>query len=308
MWYNISIDGNIDKIFTEVEYMAVDFLQGRIRKLRSPIVMDLGAGPQELPSQLKAEEGTPAKAYGRYCRELLEGLKELVPAVRLSFSAFALLGPEGMTELSKILTLAKSMGYYTLLDAPEILSTWEAEMSAQELFGENSAYPCDGVVLMCYLGTDPVKPFLPYCAQNEKDVFVLVRSGNRSAPQMQDLRIGGRMLYMAAADCMLQLGADTVGKYGYRRFGLMAAATSGESLRMLRNAHPGLFLLVEGYDYPNANAKNCAAAFDRMGYGCAVCSRLGVQWQLDRPEAYVEEAKASAERMKRSLGRYVTIL
>ena len=102
--------------------MSVDKLQEKIRKLKNPSLVELCMAPSELPAFLLEEEGSAAKAYGRFCRELVDGLNGLVPGIRVSFSSFALLGAEGITELQTILEYAKKAGFYVLLEAPQMMS------------------------------------------------------------------------------------------------------------------------------------------------------------------------------------------
>ena len=52
--------------------MSMDYLQERIRKLKTPIVLDMGIRKDQLPPQLLEKEGTHLQAYGRFCREILE--------------------------------------------------------------------------------------------------------------------------------------------------------------------------------------------------------------------------------------------
>ena len=75
--------------------MSVDVLQEKIRKMKNPSVLELAPIFSELPPHIAQEEATPAAACVRFCKELLEQLKGIVPAVRVSFAGFALLGPEG---------------------------------------------------------------------------------------------------------------------------------------------------------------------------------------------------------------------
>ena len=102
--------------------MSVDVLQEKIRKLKNPSVIDFGVTPEHLPQHLLDDEGTVLQAYCRFCRELMQGMKHLVPAVRFSFATFALMSPDGMRELSSLLEDAKAMGYYVFLDGPAVLS------------------------------------------------------------------------------------------------------------------------------------------------------------------------------------------
>ena len=288
--------------------MAVDILQEKIRKLKNPTVLELALSVNQIPPKFEKN----ASGYGAFCRGLLEGLKGTVPAVRFSFAAFAMLGAEGLSELSAIIRAASEMGYYTLLDAPEILSPASAQLVADAVFGEGSGYPCDGLVISGYLGSDVIKPFLPYCKSGKKDIFVVARTANKSAPELQDLLSGSRLVHAVSADHVNRYGGETAGKFGYTRVGILAAASAAESLRTLRMKYPKLFLLVDGLDYPNANAKNCANAFDKFGHGAAVCvgtsvTAAWVQAETDG-EDYLAQAQSAAERAKKNLTRYVSIL
>lgn len=292
--------------------MSVDVLQEKIRKLKNPSVVELLASPWELPVHLLQEEESAVRAYSRFCRELMERLKGQVPAVRISFGAFALLGAEGMTALTETLKTAASLGYYVLLDAPEMLSPKAAEMTADAIFGRESLYPCDGLVISGYLGSDIIKPFLRFCEKQDKDIFVVARTANKSAPELQDLLAGSRLVHMAAADHANRCGGSSAGKRGYTRVGILAGASSSESIRILREKYPKLYMLLDGADYPNANAKNCSYAFDQFGHGAAACigsSVTGAWAQTDSDgRDYLDHAEAAAERMRKNLTRYITIL
>ncbi len=292
--------------------MSIDVLQEKIRKAKNPAVLELGLPAGELPPHLLAGEGSAAAAYGRFCRELLRKLRGLVPAVRVSFGAFALLGPEGIAQLPEILKEARQLGYYVVLDGPEILSPMGAEMVAQAVFGENALYPCDGLVIPGYLGSDIWKVFLPHCRDGKKDVFVVARTGNKSASELQDLLSGSRVVHAAAADHVNRYTREITGKFGYARMGILTAASAADSLRSLRGKYPKLFQLVDGYDYPSANAKNCSHAFDKFGRGAVVSAGRSITcaWQQAGTDGqdYLEQAEAAAQRMKRNLTRYVTVL
>ncbi len=289
--------------------MSIDMLHGRVRKLKNPSVIDFGIKPDAIPGHLLTEEGNEIAAYSRFCRELMTGMKDLVPAVRFSFGTFALM--DGLSLLKKLLTEAGEMGYYVLLDSPEILSPWGADRAALTIFG-NDQYPCDAIVISPYIGSDAVKPFVPYCKEHGKDLFVVVRSPNKSASELQDLLTGTRLVQSAAAEMVSRFGDPIRGKCGYCRIGAAASAGNPEGLRMLRAKYNRMYLLVDGLDYPSGNAKNCSFAFDRFGYGAVVCAGPSVTaaWRdAERSgDDYVALAVQAAERMKKNLARYVTIL
>ena len=292
--------------------MSIDVLQEKIRKTKNPSMIDLALNVSDLPPHLLEEEGSAAAAYGRFCRELLSALKGVVPAARVSFTAFALLGPDGLKELQSVLAAASSAGFYVALDAPFILSPMMAAATAEVVWGENAIYPCDGLIVSSYPGSDVIKQFAPYVKDKKKDLFPVVRTSNKSAPEIQDLLTGTRLVHAAAADLVNRFGADNVGKFGYARISVVAGANSAESLRTLRTKYPKLFLLVDDMDYSGCNAKICSSAFDKFGHGAVVCAGPSVTaaWQQIESGAqdYLQQAVAAAERMKKNLTRYVTVL
>lgn len=291
--------------------MSIDALQDKIRKLKNPSMVDFGVQRGNLPPHLLEEGENYLAAYCRFCRELMSGLKGVVPAVRFSFGTFALLGPEGLIALAMLLREAKNAGFYVALDAPEVLSPWGADRTAEALMGEQMPYVCDGVVISPYIGSDSVKPFVPYCKAG-KDLFVAVRSPNKSAAELQDLMTGTRLVHGAAADMVNRFGESIVGRCGYSHIGALASAGAASSLKSLRGKYNRMFLLVDGLDYPSGNAKNCSNAFDKFGHGAVVCAGPSVTaaWQTEEADGkeYVSLAVQAAERMKKNITRYITIL
>lgn len=292
--------------------MSIDVLQEKIRKTKCPVMLELAASAADFPAHMLSEASSEADAYGRVCKELLQAMKGTVPAVRVSFSSFALLGPEGMVQLTSVLQYAKKLGYYVALDAPEILGVRAAQRTAAAIFSEDTRFPCDGLILLSYLGSDCIKPFLNGCKDGKKDIFAAIRTANRTAPELQDLLAGGRLVHIAAADLVSRCAEGLSGKCGYSPVGIMSAANAPDSLRALRAKYPRLFLLVDGYSAVGANAKNCAYAFDKFGHGAIVCGGGSIlrAWQQTESDGndYLDQAQLCVERMKRNLLRYITIL
>lgn len=292
--------------------MSIDKLQEKIRRYKNPSVVDFGVLPEQIPPHLLESEGSFLPAYERFCSELLFGLSGLVPAARFSFGSFALRGGEGLVVLRNILRIAKDKGYYVILDAPEMLSQQSASAAADILCSDTCEWYFDGILCASYIGSDGLRPYIDKLKSNDKDIFAVVRTSNRTAPELQDLLTGSRLVHLAKADTVNRFAESFIGRYGYSRVAAMAAAASADSLRTLRAKYKGLFLLLDGYDYPNANAKNCSFAFDKLGHGAAACagSAVTAAWQAEASDGwqYVEQAVAAAERMKKNITRYVTVL
>lgn len=300
--------------------MSVDMLQDRIRKIKNPTVVNMFALPEHIPPQIMEVSEDFIQARQAYFTELLDGLKGMIPAVRFSYPSFSLGGSAGLDSLSFLLQHAKKLGYYVLLDGVEALSVCEAEYNAQQLMGEKCPFSYDGLVMPAYIGSDGLRPYFSVMKDNGKDLFVVVRTGNRSATELQDLLTGTRLMHLAAADIVDRFTRPLMTKCAYSQVAMMAGASSTSSLQALRSKYKEAFILIDGFDYSNANAKNCAPAFDQLGHGAAACAGLSViaAWKENEGTTYpianegttdyLLAAVGAVQRHKKNLLRYITIL
>ena len=286
--------------------MSVDILQEKIRKTKCPIIVDLSMQVSHLPQPILAEHPDLCDAHAQYCRELLAGLKGVVPGVRFSFDQWALMN--GLDRLRELMTLATELGYYVVLDGLSALTPWAAERAASVLNAQ-SGYACHSLIVDPYIGSDAIKPFLPYCKAG-KSVFFAVRTPNKSAAELQDMMTGSRLVHVAGADYVKRHGETILGKCGYSHLGVLTAATNGNAVSGLRSKFNRMFLLVDGLDYPGGNGKICSYGFDRFGHGCAISvgPAITAAWQEGEQPDPVAAAVSAAERIRNNLSRYITIL
>lgn len=289
--------------------MSVDVLQNKIRKKKNPSALVLSPVSELIPPAYATAFEDPVMAAGEYCAAVLAALKDLVPAVRFDFGAFALLGGGALEQMAALMAKAHSLGYYVLLDWMRVETPAGAESAAKLILNDDS-WKCDGVVVCGYGGSECVKPYIS-AAGAKKDVFVVLKTANKSGAELQDLQTGGRVVYTAAADLVNRWGEAAVERCGYSRIGAMAGANNVAALRNLRQKYPRLFLLVDGMDAPGANAKNAAAAFDRMGHGALCCAGSGILGAWKEAEEGTDPVAAAldaAERQRRNITRYLTVL
>jgi len=292
--------------------MAIDKLQEKIRKLKCPLVVDFTIVPECIPPHILDITDDYLEAYLLYSKELLRALKGVVPAVRFDFNMFAVYGGIGLASLEQVLSFANEQGYYIFLDGVQSLSFGNAEIVSKLFLDDSCKWEYDGLIISSYIGSDGIRPYVDALKSSGKDVFIVVRTANKSASELQDLLTGGRLVHMANADIVNRYADKTIGKSGYSQVGIMAAASSADSLRSLRAKYKNLFMILDGYDYPNSNAKNCSFAFDKLGHGAAACAGRSITsaWQLEQTNGtdYTEQAVIAAERARKNLMRYIAVL
>ena len=144
----------------------------KIRVLKNPTMVGLDPTPEVVPGYLLEEARrelgvTPAAAaaaYSRFCRELLEGLRDVVPAVKVQSACFDALGSSGVAAMQEVWASPGNWGImccWTVCGA----TCGTAELCARAAFGTveeagpgYQPYPCDAVTINGYLGGDSVKP------------------------------------------------------------------------------------------------------------------------------------------------------
>lgn len=307
--------------------MSIAALQERIRRSKTPVMVGLDPYlPILLPHIVREafeEHGQTlhgaAEAYARFCTELLDALKDAVPAVKLQSACFEALGADGIAVMQRLSVYAKELGYYVLIDSMRGDVGSVAEIYAQAMFGEvpigetvQRLYDCDALTVNGYLGSDGIKPFLPYCKRDGKNIFLLLKTSNRSSREVQDLLSGDRVVYTAMADLVMRWSTDLFGKNGYSEIGAVVGATFPQTLKLLREKYDRLFFLVPGYGAQGGTAKNVQFAFDRFGHGAIITASRSIlcAWQKAGSDGtdYLTHAVAAVEKMKKEIARYVTIL
>ncbi|MBQ4565604.1 MAG: orotidine-5'-phosphate decarboxylase [Oscillospiraceae bacterium] len=307
--------------------MSIDVLQDKIRKMKNPVMFGLDPYlpilPRHIVQEAFAQYGqTPeaaAAAYYRFCTELLDALADIVPAVKIQSACFEALGADGICQMQRITRYAKEKGYYVLVDSMRGDIGNVAEIYAQAMFGSVSIgetshrlYDIDALTVNSYLGSDGVKPFLPYCKKEGKNIFLLLKTSNKSSREVQDLLSGDRVVYTAMADLALRWGETMIGRHGYSEIGAVVGATFPQTMKLLREKYDRLFFLVPGYGAQGGTARNVQFAFDRFGHGAVVTASRSIicAWQLTGSDGtdYLDCARAAALKMKNDIGKFVSIL
>jgi len=155
-----------------------------------------------------------------------------------------------------------------------------AEAYAAAAFDELGA---DAVTLSPYLGSEALKPFLSWPG---KGAFVLCRTSNPGAAEVQDLQIGQgasghNPLYIVMAELM-QAWGDNVG--------LVVAGNDLPALRAVRKVRPDAWFLTPGIGAQGGQAAEAVAAGLRQdGLGMLIAVSRGVAGAADPGAAAREE-------------------
>ncbi len=184
--------------------------------------------------------------------------ENLMPAaVKPNYAFFAQYGFAGLRALKKIIKLCRSSKLIVILDAKRGDIGSSSEAYAREAF---DFWKADAVTVSPYMGFDSITPFLQYC-KNGKGVYMLVRTSNKGAADIQDLPAEGKKLYMRAAEKLVSWYTDGLGA--------VVGATSTAELHGISayfaNSGKKVPLLIPGVGAQGGSAKEAATILKQLG-------------------------------------------
>lgn len=297
--------------------MSLDRMIEKIEQTQNPTVAGLDPKLDYVPEYIKAKcfdkygetlKGA-AKALLEFNKGLIDALYDIVPAVKPQAAYYEMYGTAGVKTLYKTQEYARSKGMYVITDGKrnDIGTTMEAYAAAHlgkvKVGGaEYEPFLGDALTVNGYLGSDGIKPLIKVCSENDKGIFVLVKTSNPSSGELQDKLVDGMPIYELMGKMCEEWGKELPGAYGYSGVGAVVGATYPEQIKQLRAALPHTFFLIPGYGAQGATAKDISAAFDSNGRGGIVNSSRGIMCAYKKQEVnerdYAIAARKEAIRMR----------
>ncbi len=235
---------------------------------------------------------------------IVDSIYDLIPAVKPQIAMYEQFGVPGLTAFKKTVEYCKDKDLIVIGDVKrgDIGSTsaaYAAGHLGKVTVGTQTlaAFDEDFATVNPYLGSDGVKPFLSVCREEDKGIFVLVKTSNPSSGEFQDQLVDGRPLYELVGEKVAQWGEDLM-KGSYSEVGAVVGATYPEIGRVLRKIMPKSYILVPGYGAQGGRGKDLVPFFNEDGLGAIVNSSRGIiaAYQQDKYAVYGEEGFGEASR------------
>jgi orotidine-5'-phosphate decarboxylase len=293
--------GKAQKTSRKRRYLMINKLINKIQKTKAPIVVGLDPMlsyvPEHIQKKAFAEYGETlegaAEAIWQFNKEIVDKTYDLIPAVKPQIAMYEQFGIEGLKAYKKTVDYCKSKDLVVIGDIKrgDIGSTSVAyavgHLGKVQVGSKTYAgFDEDFATVNPYLGSDGVKPFIDVCKQENKGLFILVKTSNPSSGEFQDQKIDGKPLYELVGEKVAQWGEEHMGESGYSYVGAVVGATYPEQGEILRKVMPKSFILVPGYGAQGGKGKDLVHFFNEDGLGAIVNSSRGII------AAYKQEAYA----------------
>ena len=234
-------------------------------------------------------------------RRLIDATKGVAGCYKVQIAYYESLGMDGMLAYQQTLKLARATGLPVIADIKRGDIAKTAEMYAKAHF--TGDFEADIITLAPYMGLDSISPYLPYCKDQGKGVFVLCRTSNPGRVDFEYQTLAdGRTVYTMVGDAMTKLGADYMGERGYSSIGLVIGGTTGEEAAEIRARYPDTFFLIPGYGAQGGKAADIAL-YMKQGNGGVVNSSRGIllAWKKQPGVAFDEAAYNECVRMREDI-------
>ena len=298
-------------------------LVAEIKKKNAPVVVGLDPQlsfvPQFILDKYYKEMGYTLEAVSEAIYEynvgLMDATADLIPAVKPQVAMYEQFGVAGVMAYKKTVDYAHEKGLIVIGDIKrgDIGSTSGAYATGHigtVTVGDKTYCPFDEdiVTVNPYLGSDGVKPFIDVCKENDRGIFVLVKTSNPSSGEFQDRLISegedkDRPLYEIVAEKVAEWGLDSMDG-DYSNVGAVVGATYPEMGIALRKLMPKSYILVPGYGAQGGSGKDLKGFFNEDGLGAIVNSSRGIiaaykneKYASFGAEGYADAARAAVEDM-----------
>jgi orotidine-5'-phosphate decarboxylase len=290
-----------------------DRLAGVVRARGSQIVLGLDPDPARLWPEAVAQapaDGPPARAAAAavraHCAALIDAAGPACVAVKPQLACFERLGADGWAALAATVEHAREAGLLVLADGKRGDIDVSAAAYAQALvgstptpFGDVRGLGADAFTANPLLGVDALRPLVEGARAAGAGVFVLVRTSNPGAADVEDLELAaGGPLWERLAAIVAALG-ESGSQSGLADVGAVVGATRPEHVARMRELMPQAPFLLPGIGAQGGRVEDLAPAWavGRAG-GLVSASRSIAQAYETAAGTPAAAARAEAERLR----------
>lgn len=234
----------IDRLYREVEEKGM-------------VCLGLDTSMDYIPNWLKEKYGDTEEIIFQFNKRIIDDSLDIVPIYKLQIAYYEAWGIRGLLAYKKTLDYLESKGSLAIGDIKRGDISATAKMYAKAHF--EGDFETDFITLNPYMGFDSITPYLDYIKAGEKGIFVLLRTSNPGAKDIQYLNVDGEKnspLYYRVGDGLNKMAKEYLGESGYSPIGVVVGGTSGEEASEIRNRYKDQFFLIPGYGHQGGKAED----------------------------------------------------
>ncbi|MHC4843667.1 MAG: orotidine-5'-phosphate decarboxylase [Planctomycetota bacterium] len=281
--------------------MSTDFsdrLCESVKEKATPLIVGLDPVYDRVKQIINAENdpidlSAEADTIYKFGVQILNIVAPLVPAVKINIAFFEKYVWKGIEAYYNLIAQARELGLQVIGDikrgdighsAASYAGAHLADIKRDEL---EEIVSCDAVTVNGYTGLDGIEPFAQQAVSGGKGIFVLVRTSNPSAAEIQDFSDkNGQKMYEKMAEIVNNVAENSeyVGKKGYSCVGMVVGGTSPDTTTALRQIYDKIWFLVPGFGAQGAGADDCVRFCKPDGTGALINASRSIIYAFDKPQ------------------------
>lgn len=254
---------------------------------QSLLCVGLDPDPAKLPHALSDIPSLPDRLRA-FNKAIITATAPYASAFKINFAFYEALGTEGWKVLEETVALLPD-DVVSIADAKRGDIGNSARFYAQSIF-EHLGFDC--CTVSPYMGKDSYAPFLNYPG---KLTFILGRTSNPGAADLQEKRVGDSYLFEILSRQLADLPTAERDCAG-----LVVGATSEEALSKIRSIVPGMPFLIPGVGAQGGDPEAVVrASFDELG-SVLINSSRGIIFAGNDAD-YADKAAEAADQLRSTL-------
>ncbi|WBB38579.1 orotidine-5'-phosphate decarboxylase [Parvimonas micra] len=250
--------------------MIVDRLYEAVKE-KGFVCVGLDSHLDYIPNYIKEKHEKLSDVIFEYNKTIIDATRDIVAIYKPQIAYYEANGLEGLIAYQRTLRYLKENGLLSIGDVKrgDIASTAK-EYAKAHFKGE---FEADFITLNPYMGMDSITPYLDYLKTGEKGVFVLLRTSNEGAKDIECLDYNGEALYFKVGDELKKFADELTSECGYSPLGFVVGATHSEEARKIRERYKNIFFLLPGYGAQGAKAEDIRTYLNDFNGGVVNSSR-----------------------------------
>jgi len=281
--------------------MIIDKLYEKINDT-GHVCLGLDTDFEYVPAGFASKFDSKSEAVLEFNKKIIKATSNSVACYKVQIAYYEALGIEGMKAFSNTLKYIKETGNIAISDVKRGDIAKTAQMYARAHF--EGDFETDFITINSYMGMDTLEPYFDYLKDKEKGLFVLIRTSNKGAPDIQNINtIEGENVYTVMGKKVQNVGKSFLGKCGYSSIGGVVGCTHTQEGKKLREELDSTFFLIPGYGAQGGGAEE-VAVYLKNGNGGVVNSSRGILLaykKQNNPENFDECAYNEVERMRKDI-------
>lgn len=250
--------------------MIVDRLYEAVKE-KGFVCVGLDSHLDYIPNYIKEKHEKLSDVIFEYNKTIIDATSDIVAIYKPQIAYYEANGLEGLIAYQRTLRYIKEKGLLSIGDIKrgDIASTAK-EYAKAHFKGE---FEADFITLNPYMGMDSITPYLDYLKTGEKGVFVLLRTSNEGAKDIECLDYNGEALYFKVGDELKKFADELTSECGYSPLGFVVGATHSEEAKKIRERYKNIFFLLPGYGAQGAKAEDIRTYLNDFNGGVVNSSR-----------------------------------